>query len=172
AQILINRESHNVFTLRFAPDANSKAHVPRVWRRARSLLTARPEKPLSGLRVALDPGHLGGKWAKMEERWFQVGDTKPVTEGDLTLRVSQMLASRLRKLGATVLYVRNSADPITPKRPDDFKELARKILIKNGLPQPRIGGDVLDPNDPEKEQKIRWQSQMLFYQYRQTRPRA
>src|SRR5713101_257159 len=172
AQILTNRESHNVFTLRFAPDANSKAHVPRLWRPAGSLLPAKPEKPLSGLRVALDPGHLGGKWAKMEERWFQVGDTKPVTEGDLTLRVSQMLASRLRKLGATVLYVRNSTDPITPKRPGDFKELGRKILIKNGLPQPRVGGDVLDPNDPKKEQTIRWQSEMLFYRYSEIRRRA
>src|SRR5947207_14679646 len=162
AQILTNRESHNVFTLHFAPDANSKARIPRLWRPAKSLPTAKSGKPLAGLRVALDPGHLGGKWAKMEERWFQVGDTKPVTEGDLTLRVSRMLASRLRKLGATVLYVRNSTDPITPKRPGDFKELARKILIKNGLPQPRIGGDVLDPNDPEKEQTIRWQSEILF----------
>src|SRR5437899_4941876 len=81
AQILINRESHNVFTLRFAPDANSKAHVPRLWRPARSLLPAKPEKPPSGLRVALDPGHLGGKWAKMDERWFQVGDTNAGTEG-------------------------------------------------------------------------------------------
>src|SRR5437899_2816193 len=171
-QILTNRESRNVFTLRFAPDASSKAHVPRLWRPARSLLPAKPEKPLSGLRVALDPGHLGGKWAKMEERWFQVGDTKPVTEGDLTLRVSRMLASRLRKLGATVLYVRNSTDPITPKRPGDFKKLARKILIRNGLPQPRMGGDVLDPNDPEKEQTIRWQSEMLFYGYSEIRRRA
>src|SRR5437762_4733470 len=108
----------------------------------------------------------------MEERWFQVGDTKPVTEGDLTLRVSRMLASRLRKLGATVLYVRNSTDPITPKRPGDFKKLARKILIRNGLPQPRMGGDVLDPNDPEKEQTIRWQSEMLFYRYSEIRRRA
>src|SRR2546430_12649453 len=32
---------------------------------------------------------LGGKWAKMEERWFQVGDSAPVQEGDLVLRVSQ-----------------------------------------------------------------------------------
>src|SRR6266481_8458778 len=66
AQILTNRESRNVFTLRFAPDASSKAHVPRLWRPARALLPAKPEKPLSGLRVALDAGHLGGKWAKME----------------------------------------------------------------------------------------------------------
>src|SRR5438046_8668078 len=101
AQILINRESHNVFTLRFAPDANSKAHVPRLWRPARSLLPAKPERPPSGLRVVRDHGHLGGKWAQMEERWFHVGDTKPVTEGDLTLRGSRMLASRSRTVGAT-----------------------------------------------------------------------
>jgi len=172
AQILTNRESHNVFTLHFAPDANSKRRVPRLWRLAKCLPPAKPDKPLAGLRVALDPGHLGGKWAKMEERWFQVGDTKPVTEGDLTLRVSRMLDSRLRKLGATVLFVRNSTDPVTPKRPGDFKELARKILIKNGLPQPRLGGDVLDPNDPEKEKTIRWQSEMLFYRYSEIRRRA
>jgi hypothetical protein len=170
AQILTNRESQNVFTLRFAPDANSKSRVPRLWRPAKSLPPAKLDKPLAGLRVALDPGHLGGKWAKMEERWFQVGDTKPVTEGDLALRVSRMLASRLRKLGATVLFVRNSTDPVTPKRPRDFKELARKILIKNGLPQPRP--DVLDPKDPEKDKTIRWQSEMLFYRYSEIRRRA
>jgi len=106
----------------------------------------------------------------MEERWFQVGDAKPVTEGDMTLRVSRLLATRLRKLGATVLFVRNSTQPVTPKRPDDFKELARKILIKNGVPMPRP--DVLDPKDPEKEQTIRWQSQILFYRYSEIRRRA
>ncbi|MEY2556098.1 MAG: hypothetical protein QOF93_1242 [Verrucomicrobiota bacterium] len=172
AQIVTNRESHNLFTLRFAPDPSSEARVPRLWRPAKSLPPAKPDKPLAGLRIALDPGHLGGKWAKMEERWFQVDDTKPVTEGDLTLRVSRMLASRLRKLGATVLFVRNSTDPVTPKRPGDFKELARKILIKNGLPQPRMGGEVLDPKDPEKEKTIRWQSEMLFYRYSEIRRRA
>src|SRR5436853_1859411 len=170
AQILTNRESHNIFTLHFAPDPNSKSRIPRLWRPAKSLSPARANKPLAGLRVALDPGHLGGKWAKMEERWFQFGDTKPVTEGDLTLRVSRMLASRLKKLGATVLFVRNSTQPITSKRPGDFKELARKILIKNGLPQPRP--DVLDPSDPEKQQTIRWQSEMLFYRYSEIRRRA
>lgn len=170
AQILTNRESHNLFTLRFAPDPNSESRIPRLWRPAKSLPPAKPDKPLAGLRVALDPGHLGGKWAKMEERWFQVDDTKPVTEGDLTLRVSRLLASRLRKLGATVLFVRNSTDPVTPKRPGDFKDLARKILIKNGLPQPRP--DVLDPKDPEKDKTIRWQSEMLFYRYSEIRRRA
>ena len=170
AQIVTTSEPKKVFTLQFAPDADSKAHIPRLWRPAKSLPPAEPEKPLAGLRIALDPGHLGGRWAKMEERWFQVGDTKPVTEGDLTLRVSRMLATRLRKLGATVLFVRNSTQPTTSKRPADFKKLARNILIKNGVPRPR--DEVLDPKDPEKEGTIRWQSEMLFYRYSEIRRRA
>jgi len=170
AQILTNRQSGKVFTLHFAPDPDSKAHIPRLWRPAKSLPRAKLNKPLAGLRIALDPGHLGGKWAKMEERWFKVGDSKPVTEGDLTLRVSRMLASRLRKLGATVLFVRNSTQPITSKRPDDFKGLARKILIQNGVPRPR--DEVLNPKDPEKEGTIKFQSEILFYRYSEIRRRA
>ena len=170
AQILTNRESQKVFILHFAPNPDSRTHIPRLWRAAKSLPPAKPNKPLAGLRIALDPGHLGGKWARMEERWFQVGDKKPVIEGDLTLRVSRMLAPRLRRLGATVSFVRNSTQPATPKRPSDFKELARKILINNGLPQPRQ--EVLDPKDPEKEKTIRWQSEMLFFRYSEIRHRA
>jgi hypothetical protein len=170
AQIVTDRESHKAFTLHFAPDPNSKARVRRLWHPAKSLPPAKPTKPLSGVRVALDPGHLGGKWAKMEERWFKFDESKPVTEGDLTLRVSRMLASRLRKLGATVLFVRNSTGPVTSKRPSDFKDLARKILIKNGVPMPRP--EPLDPKDPAKEHTIRWQSEILFYRYSEIRRRA
>ncbi len=171
-RILTNRDAQKFFTLRFAEDETSRQPVPHLWRPAKSLPPAKPDKPLSGLRIALDPGHLGGKWAKMEERWFQVGDSQPVQEGDLTLRVARLLAPRLRKLGAKVSFVRNSLGPVTQKRPDDFQELARKILIKNGVPQPHVGGDILDPNDPEKEQTIRWQSEILFYRYSEIRRRA
>src|SRR6266478_2796413 len=172
ARLLINREAQKFFTLRFAEDPATAGRkpVPRLWRRAKILPPAKPEKALLGLKIALDPGHLGGKWAKMEERWFQVGNGPPVQEGDLTLRVARLLAPRLHKLGAKVFFVRNTNEPITSKRPDDFRELARKILIKNGVPQPR--GDVLDPNDPAKEQTIRWQSEILFYRYSEIRRRA
>ena len=170
ARILTNRESQKFFTLRFAKDDALRNPVPRLWHPAKSLPAAKGDKPLSGLRIALDPGHLGGEWAKMEERWFQVGNTQPVQEGDLTLKVARLLAPRLRELGAKVFFVRNSNEPVTAKRPDDFRELARKILIRNGVPQPRV--DVLDPNDPEKEQTIRWQSEILFYRYSEIRRRA
>jgi hypothetical protein len=170
ARILMNRDTQKFFMLRFAANDAVEKPVPRLWRPAQSFPPARRNKPLSGLKIALDPGHLGGKWAKMEERWFQVGDSKPVQEGDLTLRVARLLAPRLRELGAKVSFVRNGDEPITGKRPDDFRELARKILIKNGVPQPRT--DVLDPTDPAKEQTIRWQSEILFYRYSEIRRRA
>ena len=170
ARILTNRESQNFLTLRFAKSDAARNLVPHLWHPAKSLPPAKAEKPLSGLRIALDPGHLGGEWAKMEERWFQVDSAQPVQEGDLTLKVARLLAPRLRELGAKVFFVRNGNDPVTAKRPDDFRELARKILIKNSVPQPRA--DVLDPNDPQKEQTIRWQSEILFYRYSEIRRRA
>jgi hypothetical protein len=172
ARVLMNRDSGKFFTLRFAESDEARKPVPRLWRPSESLPAAKPQSPLSGLKVALDPGHLGGKWAKMEERWFQVNNSSPVQEGDLTLHVARLLAPRLREPGAKVSFVRNGYEPITSKRPDDFKEIARRILIAHGVPQPRLGGDVLDPNDPEKEQTIRWQSEILFYRYSEIRRRA
>ena len=170
ARIRMNRDAQTFFTLRFASGAEEKKRVPRLWRPAKSLVPAAAGKPLSGLRIALDPGHLGGTWAKMEERWFQVGDSKPVKEGDLTLRVARLLATRLRHLGAKVSFVRSTDEPTTSKRPDDFRDLAKKILIKNGVAHPRA--DVLDQTDPEKEHTIRWQSEILFYRYSEIRRRA
>src|SRR4051812_42717628 len=78
ARILMNRDAQKFFTLRFARVTKDRKLVPRLWRPAKSLSPAERNKPLSGLQIALDPGHLGGSWAKMEERWFQVGDSKPV----------------------------------------------------------------------------------------------
>ncbi|MGC1321589.1 MAG: hypothetical protein WA849_05370, partial [Candidatus Udaeobacter sp.] len=170
ARVLMNRDAQKFFTLRFADSDSARKRVPRLWRPANSLSPTKREKPLSGLKIALDPGHLGGNWAKMEERWFQVGDSKPVQEGDLTLCVARLLATRLRDLGANVSFVRNDDEPTTAKRPDDFRKLARKILIRNGVPQPRA--EVLDSTDPEKEKTIRWQSEILFYRYSEIRRRA
>src|SRR6476646_10542325 len=85
-------------------------------------------------------------------------------------RPARSLPPRLRRLGAEVSFIRNAEEPITTKRPDDFRKLATKILIKNGVPRPRE--DILDATDPAKEQTIRWQSEILFYRYSEIRRRA
>ena len=82
---------------------------------------------LSGLKIALDPGHIGGEWAKMEERWFKIGDTPPVEEGEMTLRVAKMLATKLRSLGGARFVRSPEEEPVTPFRPDDFKGVAREV---------------------------------------------
>jgi hypothetical protein len=169
ARILTNREAQTFFTLRFASDRQAAKRVPRLWRPAGTMAAANSRKPLLGLKVALDPGHLGGRWAKMEERWFKIDDANPVQEGDLTLRVARVLASKLRALGATVSFVRNKLELVTSKRPDDFRDLAKKVLIRNGVPQPV---DTVSEQGPEKEQTVRWQSEILFYRYSEIRRRA
>ena len=111
------------FHLRFAPPQQEKT-PPRHWRTTAELSPAPVDRPLEGLRIAIDPGHLGGAWAKMEERWFVVGNGQPVCEGDLTLAVARLLKPQLEALGATVSLVRNDSEPLTPLRPESLLEQA------------------------------------------------
>src|SRR5437762_13658359 len=117
ARILMNRETQKFFWPRFAEKDDGRKSVPRLWRPAKSLPPAKPEKPLLGLKIALDPGHLGGKWAKMAAGWFQVGNSSLVQQGDLTLCVARLLAPRLRELGAKVFFARNGDEPTPRSRP-------------------------------------------------------
>ncbi len=92
----------------------------RYWRTREELPAAPVGRPLQGLHVAIDPGHIGGEWARIEERWLQVGDGVPICEGDMTLLVAQLLRTRLEGLGAKVSLVRDRAEPVTDLRPEDF----------------------------------------------------
>jgi len=146
------------FQLRFAPDSGAgTAAVPpeRWWRPAGELGPAPPGKPLDGLRIAIDPGHLGGPWARMEERWLDTGSGKPVTEGDLTLKVAKLLEPRLEALGARVTLVRDSTEPVTEWRPES--------LMKAGLVSAKDGAT------PEQTRKL---AEKLFYRTAEIRARA
>ena len=91
ACILLDRGAQTWFTLRFATSPATRQTFPRTWRPAKSLPRRRKAGVLSGIKIALDPGHIGGEWAKMEERWFKSGDAAPVEEGEMTLMVAKLL---------------------------------------------------------------------------------
>jgi hypothetical protein len=167
ARIVEDRALNKFFELRFSNDRTRK--IPRqYWRRIATLPPSK--KPLAHLNVALDPGHLGGSWAKMEERWLQVDDQPPVEEGELTWRIAKILAPKLRALGAEVSFARRRTQPMTPLRPDDFREIARAVLAKSGTTDPIENYE--NANDESKEKSVRWQSELLFYRQSEIRYRA
>jgi len=157
------------FVLRFANGGQMRRPLPRYWA-AVTDLPPDDQRPLSSLKIALDPGHLGGRWAKLEERWFQVGSSPPVAEGDLTLRVAQLLAPRLRELGAEVFLVRSQPEPLTSLRPAQLKIQAIASLLDRGILNilPSYSG----PTDPTKELSVDWEAERLFYRIAEIHARA
>ncbi len=102
----------------------SEASPARNWTSAGELPPGTREKPLAGVHIAIDPGHIGGDFAKMEERWFQIGEHEPVKEGDMTLLTGKIIKKKLIELGARVYLIRGSNNPVNPRRPDDYREAA------------------------------------------------
>ena len=101
---------------------------PRVaagWRAAGEFPQAPPGRPLDGVRIVLDPGHIGGAWAVMEERSFRWREESPVCEGDLTWKVAGLLKETLEATGAVVSLTRDAGEPVTRLRPEDLMEVAR-----------------------------------------------
>jgi N-acetylmuramoyl-L-alanine amidase len=94
--------------------------VPVSWKTLQPLTGATPERPLSGLTIGLDPGHIGGDWAEIEERSLVIGRKPPIREGDMVLIVARHLEKLLQEAGATVVWVRDQAEPVTPLRPADL----------------------------------------------------
>jgi N-acetylmuramoyl-L-alanine amidase len=121
---LIRTNDGETLRLRFAPEG-LESKPPRYWRALAELPPAPPERPLDGLKIAIDPGHIGGRWGKMEERWFQLPGSLPVQEGDMTLQVAKLLKPQLEALGATVTLVRSETEPVTGIRPENLQDEAR-----------------------------------------------
>ncbi|MBM3893723.1 hypothetical protein FJ365_04985 [Candidatus Dependentiae bacterium] len=70
-----------------------------------------PEQPLAGLRIALDPGHLGGNMAQLEERFIDIPvqngkSACTFNEGTLTAATACYLRDMLVSLGAEVMLTK------------------------------------------------------------------
>lgn len=148
-----NGDPKAAYHLRFLRDGQTVS-VHHTWHAARELPPAPPGKPLANLRISLDPGHLGGEWARMEERWFRIQGDPPVCEGDLTLAVAKLLKGKLETLGARVSLIRADARPLTKLRPADLTAAAR------------ASGEAANPADVTKV------SERLFYRTAEIRARA
>ncbi|MCF6311631.1 MAG: N-acetylmuramoyl-L-alanine amidase [Verrucomicrobiales bacterium] len=139
--------------------------APKIHRYWKPVTELRPSlqanRDLSDLHIVIDPGHIGGSFAQIEERWYQIGTkTIPVTEGDMTLKVAKILQQNLSNLGARVTLTRQNTTPVTPARTADLLPYAKKWLTR--LPGTRKPSAF----------KLQHTAERLFYLSSEIRQRA
>ena len=156
--VITTREGKAPFILRFAPSRSQASAPSHFWRTRENLPSPTAGKPLNGLRIAIDPGHIGGDWAKVEERWFKTAGSRPVIEGDMTLYVARLLKPLLEQRGATVYLTRSKSAPVTSDRPNKLLAAARASLR--------------DSNTAPTETNLRKESEILFYRFSEIRMRG
>jgi hypothetical protein len=141
-----------LFTLGFSAGASSSTH---------------PARP-SFKRIALDPGHIGGEWARMEERFFERGKDRPVQEAVLNLIVARLLKTRLEAAGAQVFLTKDNFAPVTDKRPEDFHAQAEQEVSASAR------FDAFPPPDREAAHAdaVRKRAELLFYRGSEIAARA
>jgi len=139
------------------PPAESTRH----WHRVSELQPYKDRPVLSDIHIALDPGHIGGNYGRIEERFLSFQPNEYIQEGDLSLVTAQVLAERLKALGAYVTLVRDNLEPVTKDRPPALREPALKLLKEAGFPEPKEGYDGLTGD--AKLLTVQWQSEKLFY---------
>ena len=135
----------NSFALKFAAEDQKPPGAIYPWKRRSDLDPERP-LPLTGLKIALDPGHIGGNYAALEGREHRWSDII-IREGSMTLATAQVLAPMLEKLGASVTLLRSKLEPVTKDRAKDFldprlfyrtSEIRERARLVNDLIQPDL----------------------------------
>lgn len=130
-----NYSRDGYYELYFKGAAEDKGEAETYWRTTYEMddLPPNSSKPLQGIKIAIDPGHIGGKWVQWDDRHFKIGtNNMEVKEGELTLRVAKILERDLTALGAEVMLTRTSNNPVTEARPEDLKSEARAYLARKG----------------------------------------
>jgi hypothetical protein len=155
---------HPLFTLHFAPNDSACAPLPYHYQ---TRATSRdPARPLKGIRIALDPGHIGGDWAKLEARYFKLDDDPPVEEAKLNLITCQLLAQRLQADGADIIWAKHDYEPVTPLRPADLHREAIAALALHPDTTKRISPEYVIQG------MINNEAALLFYRVAEIRARG
>jgi hypothetical protein len=119
-----------IWTLHFAASAETCAPLPYHYKT--QAVSHDSVQPLQGIRIALDPGHIGGDWAQLEARYFKIGNDPSVEEAKLNMITCDLLAERLRADGADVVWAKHGYEPVTSERPDTLHHEAIAALANYG----------------------------------------
>ncbi len=149
-----------LFRLLLAQNQNSKKKNLPFFKNFKEQATS--QKPLQGLRILIDPGHIGGSYAKMEQRVLRREDGATIQEGDLNLKTAFLLQKQLTYYGAKVYLTKNKLAPITQKKPQDFLKQAKTKTNKETIENNSISQEILVEKNMNR----------LFYRESEIRARA
>jgi len=91
-------------------------HLRAISQQAKACST----EPLLGLKILIDPGHMGGDdWDHFTGKYVEVNGVK-VSEGDLNLWTALLAAKKLERLGATVKITREKRGAVSNEDPKTF----------------------------------------------------
>src|SRR5262249_23501803 len=108
------------FDVKFLP-ASGSAVEPAFVAHLRDARSNPPSAPLRGLRVALDPGHMGGdRWDALTGKYTIDHQGGKLAEGVLTLQTAILLEQELTALGAQVMITRRGFHPVSHLNFDTF----------------------------------------------------
>ncbi|MBI1884042.1 MAG: N-acetylmuramoyl-L-alanine amidase [Chlamydiae bacterium] len=152
-----------VFRLFLAKNTSSKRTIRNFATKIEFLRGRSSARPLKGLKILLDPGHIGGAYAEMEERILRVENHEPIQEADLNLKTALLLKKRLTDLGARVYLTKENFEPVTHKRPKDFRKEAEKKICGSQI-SPVVGENL--------KWAIQKETERLFYRKAEIKARA
>ena len=153
-----------LLTLHFAPSESACAARPYFYRTHSDSTDS--TRPLKGIKIALDPGHIGGDWAKLEARYFKLGDDPPVEEATLNMITCNLLAERLEADGATIIWAKHDYSPTTNLRPDSLHREAIAALALRPDTTKKISGE------DKIQSMIDNEAALLFYRVAEIRARG
>lgn len=159
-----------LFILQLAQEGFPKRVAKKSFRTISELqlLNSTLDRPLQGMRIALDPGHIGGQWANMEERVGTWGNKVTIREGDKNLQVARHLKARLEAAGAQIYMTHDKSEPVTSTRPKDFIDEAREYV----LAEHHIDGVPSKSQLSKLQRLIDWRAELYFYRRAEIAQRA
>ena len=117
-------------------DNGQTLHAPVFYQHIQSAKLNSTTLPLLGLRIALDPGHMGDKeWDRPTGKYIHDDSGNILSEGYINFIVAQLLKNNLENLGAEVLVTRNNLHPVSklPARTFPLIKFARTELQESTL---------------------------------------
>ncbi|MDP3981755.1 MAG: N-acetylmuramoyl-L-alanine amidase [Chlamydiota bacterium] len=131
-----NKNTPPLFTLNFSQD-NHEIQKPKYQ------ILSRKIRPT---RIFLDPGHIGGDYAVMEERFFQWGPYGTIREGNMNLIVAKRIKKALLSHGFIVEMSKDTLDPVTKEDPHDFINHEKDFYRKSEIYARAVKAKDFDPD--------------------------